>query len=239
MNELFSQGTETTDSEAVFLLDSYGLIFRAYFALVTHPLTNKDGKNIKNMTYYTPEAMRARSAARGTQRPTATNNSWEFDAEPPSFLPDFMRTPTSQTVGPVITPTTASPTPPRNTTQQQTRRRQVPPSVASKIPGYETLDDDIDNYPSDSTPDDEVDEQEPIETLDENEPVEQIDENEQPLEEIPAEEQQPKQYTQDASDPNRITRPTDEVQDEENDAQDSRDSDGLFVRVRVCAGARG
>lgn len=35
-----------TSDDAVYLLDSYGLIYRAYFAFVSHPLTNSKGENI-------------------------------------------------------------------------------------------------------------------------------------------------------------------------------------------------
>lgn len=34
------------DKNTVYILDSYGLIFRCYFAFINKPLTNKDGKNI-------------------------------------------------------------------------------------------------------------------------------------------------------------------------------------------------
>lgn len=33
-------------NETVYILDSYGLIYRAYFALINHPMTNKNGENI-------------------------------------------------------------------------------------------------------------------------------------------------------------------------------------------------
>ena len=36
---------EKTD-DAVYILDSYGLIYRAYYALINHPLTNSNGENI-------------------------------------------------------------------------------------------------------------------------------------------------------------------------------------------------
>ncbi len=38
--------------DCVYILDSYGLIFRAYFALVNHPLTNKDGENISAVVIF-------------------------------------------------------------------------------------------------------------------------------------------------------------------------------------------
>lgn len=34
------------NNETVYILDSYGLIYRAYFALINHPMTNKNGENI-------------------------------------------------------------------------------------------------------------------------------------------------------------------------------------------------
>ncbi len=34
------------DEKTVFILDSYGLIYREYFAFISHPLTNKAGENI-------------------------------------------------------------------------------------------------------------------------------------------------------------------------------------------------
>lgn len=34
------------DDKTVFILDSYGLIYREYFAFISHPLTNKAGENI-------------------------------------------------------------------------------------------------------------------------------------------------------------------------------------------------
>lgn len=34
------------DDKTVFILDSYGLIYREYFAFISHPLTNKAGQNI-------------------------------------------------------------------------------------------------------------------------------------------------------------------------------------------------
>lgn len=41
-------GTEN----AVFILDSYGLIYRAYFALMNHPLTNSRGENISAVSIF-------------------------------------------------------------------------------------------------------------------------------------------------------------------------------------------
>ena len=38
-NELFNADT-------VYILDSYGLIYREYFAFLTHPLTNEKGENV-------------------------------------------------------------------------------------------------------------------------------------------------------------------------------------------------
>ena len=32
--------------DTLYLLDSYGLIYRSYFAFVSHPLTNKAGENV-------------------------------------------------------------------------------------------------------------------------------------------------------------------------------------------------
>lgn len=40
------------DSSAVYILDAYGLIYRAYFALVTHPLTNAKGENISALVIF-------------------------------------------------------------------------------------------------------------------------------------------------------------------------------------------
>ena len=37
---------------AVYILDSYGLIYRAYFALISHPLSNSAGENIGAMTIF-------------------------------------------------------------------------------------------------------------------------------------------------------------------------------------------
>ena len=36
----------------VYILDSYGLIYRAYFALINHPLTNKNGDNINSVVIF-------------------------------------------------------------------------------------------------------------------------------------------------------------------------------------------
>ncbi|MEE3313271.1 MAG: DNA polymerase I [Treponema sp.] len=38
--------------KAVYILDSYGLIYRAYFALISHPLTNAAGENISALTIF-------------------------------------------------------------------------------------------------------------------------------------------------------------------------------------------
>ena len=35
-----------SNENAVYILDSYGLIYRAYFALMNHPLKNSKGENI-------------------------------------------------------------------------------------------------------------------------------------------------------------------------------------------------
>ena len=34
------------DQETLYLLDAYGLIYRSYFAFISHPLTNKAGENV-------------------------------------------------------------------------------------------------------------------------------------------------------------------------------------------------
>ena len=34
------------DKNTVYILDSYGLIYRCYFAFINRPLTNKDGNNV-------------------------------------------------------------------------------------------------------------------------------------------------------------------------------------------------
>lgn len=46
--------TEGTDGarNAVYILDAYGLIYRAYFAMVTHPLTNSRGENISAIVIF-------------------------------------------------------------------------------------------------------------------------------------------------------------------------------------------
>lgn len=44
-NELFNDNT-------VYILDSYGLIYRAYFALFSHPLTNTKGENISALVIF-------------------------------------------------------------------------------------------------------------------------------------------------------------------------------------------
>ncbi|MCF0242151.1 MAG: DNA polymerase I, partial [Treponema sp.] len=36
----------TFDENTLYILDSYGLIYRAYFAFISHPLTNSKGENI-------------------------------------------------------------------------------------------------------------------------------------------------------------------------------------------------
>ncbi len=43
---------QTNDSDAVYILDSYGLIYRAYFALITHPLTNTKKENISAVVIF-------------------------------------------------------------------------------------------------------------------------------------------------------------------------------------------
>ncbi len=37
---------------AVYILNSYGLIYRAYFALISHPLTNAAWENISALTIF-------------------------------------------------------------------------------------------------------------------------------------------------------------------------------------------
>ncbi|MBQ5492173.1 MAG: DNA polymerase I [Treponema sp.] len=41
-----------TEDDSVYILDSYGLIYRAYFALINHPLTNKNGQNISALVIF-------------------------------------------------------------------------------------------------------------------------------------------------------------------------------------------
>ena len=43
---------ETSNDNAVYIIDAYGLIYRAYFALVTHPLTNPNGENISAVVIF-------------------------------------------------------------------------------------------------------------------------------------------------------------------------------------------
>ncbi len=45
------ENTEKED-KTVYILDSYGLIYRAYFALVNHPLTNSKGENISAVVIF-------------------------------------------------------------------------------------------------------------------------------------------------------------------------------------------
>ena len=40
------------DSQNVYILDSYGLIYRAYYALLSHPLTNTQGQNISAVVIF-------------------------------------------------------------------------------------------------------------------------------------------------------------------------------------------
>ena len=41
-----------TNDKTVYILDSYGLIYRAYFALISHPLTNTRGENIGALSIF-------------------------------------------------------------------------------------------------------------------------------------------------------------------------------------------
>ncbi|MBP5451896.1 MAG: DNA polymerase I [Treponema sp.] len=41
-----------TNDKTVYILDSYGLIYRAYFALISHPLTNSRGDNIGALSIF-------------------------------------------------------------------------------------------------------------------------------------------------------------------------------------------
>ncbi len=41
-----------TNDKTVYILDSYGLIYRAYFALISHPLTNSRGENIGALSIF-------------------------------------------------------------------------------------------------------------------------------------------------------------------------------------------
>ncbi len=41
-----------SEDDSVYILDSYGLIYRAYFALINHPLTNKSGQNISALVIF-------------------------------------------------------------------------------------------------------------------------------------------------------------------------------------------
>ena len=42
----------STNDKTVYILDSYGLIYRAYFALISHPLTNSRGENIGALSIF-------------------------------------------------------------------------------------------------------------------------------------------------------------------------------------------
>ena len=43
---------ENASNKTVYILDSYGLIYRAYFALINHPLTNVKGQNISAVVIF-------------------------------------------------------------------------------------------------------------------------------------------------------------------------------------------
>lgn len=43
---------ENASEKTVYILDSYGLIYRAYFALINHPLTNSKGQNISAVVIF-------------------------------------------------------------------------------------------------------------------------------------------------------------------------------------------
>jgi DNA polymerase-1 len=43
---------ELVTDDTVYILDSYGLIYRAYFALISHPLTNTKGQNISALVIF-------------------------------------------------------------------------------------------------------------------------------------------------------------------------------------------
>lgn len=50
-----TKNTPTADfseADTVYILDSYGLIYRAYFALINHPLTNISGQNISAVVIF-------------------------------------------------------------------------------------------------------------------------------------------------------------------------------------------
>ena len=38
--------------DTIYILDSYGLIYRAYYALFSHPLVNKDNQNISAVVIF-------------------------------------------------------------------------------------------------------------------------------------------------------------------------------------------
>ncbi|MCR5217938.1 DNA polymerase I [Treponema sp.] len=38
--------------KSIYIIDSYGLIYRAYFALINHPLTNREGNNINSVVIF-------------------------------------------------------------------------------------------------------------------------------------------------------------------------------------------
>ncbi len=43
---------EKNEENTIYILDSYGLIYRAYFALINHPLTNSSGENISAVVIF-------------------------------------------------------------------------------------------------------------------------------------------------------------------------------------------
>lgn len=43
---------DTNENKTVYIIDSYGLIYRAYFALLNHPLTNPGGDNISALVIF-------------------------------------------------------------------------------------------------------------------------------------------------------------------------------------------
>src|SRR5574344_2331946 len=47
-----SKQQELSIDDTVYILDAYGLIYRAYFALFSHPLTNVKGENISALVIF-------------------------------------------------------------------------------------------------------------------------------------------------------------------------------------------
>ena len=85
----------------VYVLDAYGLIYRSYFAFISKPLTNQEGKNVSAifgffrnlnalMTQYNPELF---IAAFDSRTPTFRHELYaEYKADPGQKRPrTFMR----------------------------------------------------------------------------------------------------------------------------------------------------